>query len=118
MFEQTREVEIDIVVGSGEYVDVECRNLLNHFMARHNLNDLVSVDSIHQSPANILDNYDTENLFVRGIVMMPFVAECLQYIRGYRGDDLAQLLEDRPDFSAFNIISNYSFRIVTKDEQS
>ena len=50
--------------------------------------------------------------------MMPFVAECLQYIEGNRGDDMAQLLEDWPDFSAFNIISNYSSRIVTKDEQS
>jgi|GEM_PF-4620273 len=118
VFEQTHQIEIDILVGSGEYVDVERRNLLNHYMAHYNLNDLVSVDSIHQSPANILDDYDTENLFVRGIVMMPFVAECLQYIEGNRGDDMAQLLEDWPDFSAFNIISNYSPRVAIKDEQS
>ena len=118
VFEQTREVEIDIVVGSGEYVDVERRNLLNHYMARHNLNDLVSVDSIHQSPANILGNYDTENLFVRGIVMIPFIAECLRFNEGQEDEGLAQFLEEQPNFTAFNIISNYSSRLITKDEQS
>jgi len=118
VFEQTREVEIDIVVGSGEEVDVQRRNLLNHYMARHLLNDLVSVDSIHLSPVNILDEYDTENLFVRGIVLMPFVAECLRFNEGQEDKELAQFLEEQPNFTAFNIISNYSSRIVTKDEQS
>ena len=115
VYEHSHRAEINVVVGSGEFVDVERRNLLNHWMWIQNLNDLVSVDSIHRSPANILNRYDTGSIYVRGIVLMPFVTECLRYIEGNKNVDFEEFLEHQPDFLPFHIISNHASRIIKAD---
>ena len=118
VFEHIHRAELDVVVGSGEHVDVVRRNLLNHYMFLHGLNDLITGDSLHQGPADILDRYNTESIYVRGIVMMPFVAECLKYNEGNKNRDLEEFLEGQPNFLPFHIISNYASRIISKDAVS
>ena len=120
LWNELADVRILRVTGSGEYTDVEDVNLLGYLLESYDFDTHMAIGDENFS----LDaKYDTKNIVVKGLLLMPFVSECIrfdefhsekrnpfapkpnsefiEYIQG-------QFTEDQKGMRAFHFVTQYT----------
>ena len=90
------------VTGSGEYANAEDVHLLGYLLQLYDFNFNMNISKENFS---LDDLYDTENVIVKGLLLMPFVSESLRW-HNSRLDKNFNPFAPKPDSEFVNFIEN------------